>query len=137
VVDQIGDWALVSNGSSMWLRTKSFRLSTAFIDTVWWKSSMACSDSMPRCVGSLGRTREGIVQAGSGSEPSLQDGDSEPNSANSLGWTGRHRRHKESLGWPTSLVRNTWAKVTVVAKSVFANTPRMTENCGRLEVDRP
>ncbi len=37
-----------SNGSSMWLRTKSFRLPTDFIDTVWWNRSMACSDSMPR-----------------------------------------------------------------------------------------
>ena len=37
-----------SKGSSMWLRTKSLRLPTDFIDTVWWNSSMACSDSMPR-----------------------------------------------------------------------------------------
>jgi hypothetical protein len=29
--------------SSMWLRTKSVRLPTDFIDTVWWNSSSACS----------------------------------------------------------------------------------------------
>ncbi len=36
-----------SNGSSICVRTKSLRLPTDFIDTVWWNSSMACSDSMP------------------------------------------------------------------------------------------
>ena len=37
-----------SKGSSMWWRTKSVRLPTDFIDTVWWKSSSACSLSMPK-----------------------------------------------------------------------------------------
>ena len=40
-------FADASTGSSMWLRTKSLRFPTDFIDTVWWKSSIACSDRTP------------------------------------------------------------------------------------------
>ena len=37
-----------SKGSSMCPRTKPVRSPTDFIDTVWWKSSSACSSSMPK-----------------------------------------------------------------------------------------
>ena len=37
-----------SLGSSMWSRTKSLRLPTDFIETVWWNSSSACSERIPR-----------------------------------------------------------------------------------------
>jgi hypothetical protein len=48
VADQRLDALPTSKGSSMWLRTKSVRLPTDFIDTVWWNSSSACSCSMPK-----------------------------------------------------------------------------------------
>ena len=47
VGDDVSTLSEASTGSSMWLRTNSLRLPTDFIDTVWWNSSIACSDRMP------------------------------------------------------------------------------------------
>ena len=47
VLDQPANPGLASGGSSMWSRTKSVRLPTDFIDTVWWNRSSACSGSIP------------------------------------------------------------------------------------------
>ena len=47
VADDSRTRSVESLGSSMWSRTKSLRLPTDFIETVWWKSSRACSERIP------------------------------------------------------------------------------------------
>ncbi len=85
-------WAMMSRtrsvaslGSSMWSRTKSLRLPTDFIETVWWNSSSACSDRIPS------RRRNDVAYFGNSSKISApaprsrlrRSRRSEPNSAKS------------------------------------------------------
>ncbi len=67
-----------SKGSSMWLRTKSVRLPTDFIETVWWNRSSAWSFSMPkrrRKAGAVGRERCRTLRTSAARELLAQRGD--------------------------------------------------------------
>ena len=115
----------------MWLRTNSLRLPTDFIDTVWWNSSIACSERMPSSrrtwVAYSGNTL--WIWAPPARSRRRRSVRSEPNDVKSVSMDSSFVEvTKNRSGCPArSFWWNTWPSETVSSYPSFWKTPSTTE----------